>query len=674
LSRFPGALLLAASLAVPATGAAGPAGQGDGPAPRLSLLDVPYLSQSEALCGGAAAAMVLRYWGARAVSPEDFAPLVERVKGGIETTVLARAIRDRGFQALAASGTPAVVQRELADGRPVLALIEDRPGAYHYVVIVGWHERIVALHDPARTPYVLMNPREFERRWSSSGRWMLAIAPDPSSSDRFRRPAWSPGSELDIRADGRSSCDTLIADGVRLAQANDLAAAERLLAGAAYQCPGAAPLRELAGVRLLQRRWPEVRDLAARAVGLDASDAHAWRLLATARYIEGDHAAALDAWNRAGEPRVDLVSVNGLLRTSHRAVERLLNIETGVVLTRGAAEKARRRLGELPAASSARLEYVPKAAGTAEVRAHVLERPVVPRGRLTWAAIGLRTAAARELELPLSSLGRGGERLDVAWRFWPNRPGARVALHAPTAFGLFSLDVASERQAFASTNLRDAERLVTRARVADWATPAVRWEARGGFARWEGADSFATVGGSARLERGRGLVGIDVDGWIGSRGFATGLLHGRWRSTTTRRGFAVDLNGVLESATAATPLDLWPAADTGHARRPLLRAHPVLDDGRLRLDRLGRRLAQATAEAQHWWAAFALPIGAATFVDLARTWRGPAIDGIRGRSGEVDLGVGFRLALPGARGTFRADLARGLRDGRTVFSIAWAAE
>ena len=31
------------------------------------LLDVPYVAQTEALCGGASVAMVQRYWGARNV-------------------------------------------------------------------------------------------------------------------------------------------------------------------------------------------------------------------------------------------------------------------------------------------------------------------------------------------------------------------------------------------------------------------------------------------------------------------------------------------------------------------------------------------------------------------------------------------------------------------------------
>lgn len=55
------------------------------------LLEVPFLPQTEDLCGGAALAMVLRYWGAAAVQPADFAPLVDRGVAGIPTNVLASA-------------------------------------------------------------------------------------------------------------------------------------------------------------------------------------------------------------------------------------------------------------------------------------------------------------------------------------------------------------------------------------------------------------------------------------------------------------------------------------------------------------------------------------------------------------------------------------------------------
>ena len=58
--RWP-VLVLCAGLAGPASGQT------------LSVPDVPFVAQSEALCGGAALAMVLRYWGTTGVQAEDFA-------------------------------------------------------------------------------------------------------------------------------------------------------------------------------------------------------------------------------------------------------------------------------------------------------------------------------------------------------------------------------------------------------------------------------------------------------------------------------------------------------------------------------------------------------------------------------------------------------------------------
>ena len=640
-----GTLLLAASLSTP----------------RLTLLDVPFLSQSEALCGGAAAAMVMRYWGAR-VSPEEFAPLVDREAGGIATGALARAVRERGWMAVAAAGTAALAQAELGAGRPVIALIEDRPGTFHYVVIVGWHDRAVVLHDPARTPYVLMHPSEFERRWLPGGRWMLAVAPSRPVDTADAR-----GSIARAPVRGTESCAALVAEGVVHAQRNELGEAERLLARAAYECPGAGPLRELAGVRLLQRRWPEVADLAGRAVALDRADAHAWRLLATSRYVSGDRAGALDAWNVAGDPVIDLVTVSGLERTTHRTVERRLGLAPETVLTRDALERARRRLDELPAAFLTRMEFVARAGGRAEVRAHVAERPVLPSGRLSWAAIGLRAAAAREVALGVAGVTGGGERIDARWRFWPNRPAAGLALRAPSAAGVFSLELAAERQPFTDPTFEAAERFGVRASLGDWASGALRWEARGGVDRWRGRAAFGMAGGGVRVQRGRLALAAAADAWLGDRAFGMTHLRSAWRSTDEPRGMVVVLAGGAEWMHGTGPADVWPAADTGHARAALLRAHPILDDGRLRAERLGRRLAHATAEAQHWWRVGPLPIGAAIFVDAAHTGRRLSGPGI----GDVDAGAGLRAALPGRAGTLRVDLAHGLRDGRHAVSVGW---
>ena len=56
-------------------------------------IDVPYLPQTDALCGGAAAAMVFRYWGDAHADAQEFAPLVDRRAGGIANGALIAAVR-----------------------------------------------------------------------------------------------------------------------------------------------------------------------------------------------------------------------------------------------------------------------------------------------------------------------------------------------------------------------------------------------------------------------------------------------------------------------------------------------------------------------------------------------------------------------------------------------------
>lgn len=98
--------------------------------PPLRILDVPFLSQGVDLCGGAAAAMVLRYWGVPAAT-EDFAPLVDPRQRGIPTSALVQALRQRGFTAVSFRADREQVQGQLARGRPVLGLIGVGNGLFH---------------------------------------------------------------------------------------------------------------------------------------------------------------------------------------------------------------------------------------------------------------------------------------------------------------------------------------------------------------------------------------------------------------------------------------------------------------------------------------------------------------------------------------------------------------
>ena len=61
-------------------------------------LDVPYLSQTEAMCGAAAVAMLLRFWGDTHADIQQFATLADQRAGGIAEQALVDAVKRRGWR------------------------------------------------------------------------------------------------------------------------------------------------------------------------------------------------------------------------------------------------------------------------------------------------------------------------------------------------------------------------------------------------------------------------------------------------------------------------------------------------------------------------------------------------------------------------------------------------
>ena len=568
--------------------------------------------------------MVLRYWGERGLSAESFAHLVDRSAAGIRTAALTAEIAARGWRATPAAGDERLTRHELARGRPVLALIEDRPGAFHYVVVVAWHDRGIVFHDPARAPFRVLRHEEFMRRWKAADSWMLVVVPGAGDTPLPAPPLDGAGVRdgETLAPAGGESCEQRVSTGIEAARAKDFEAAERALT-AALACPGPAASRELAGVRLLQRRWPEVTELATAALDADPHDGYAWKLLATSRFVQDDRVGALEAWNRVGEPRVDLVRIDGLTRTRHRVVEQLIGLGHGDLLTPGAFVRARRRLVELPSAASARLEFVPVPSGLAEIRGAVSERPLIPSGALAYAGLGLSAAATRELRLALGSISGGGERIAFGWRFWRNRPRVGVIMRAPAPWGgVWGVEADWERQPFDTPAVSTSERSTVGASLSNWATDTIRWEVTGGVERREHERGYGRMGGSLAVVSSGDRVEARArsETWLGGTPFSTGELAVAARSRTERLGVVVVASGGIQGISATGPLDLWPAGDTGHARRTLLRAHPVLDSGRLRVDQLGRVFVNGSAEAQRWWPLRTfLMAGAALFLDAVRT-------------------------------------------------------
>ncbi len=212
---------LAAVLALGAGVGATASAQGQ-PA-RHALLDVPHVTQTPELCGGAAVAMVMRYWGERQIFAEDFAALVVPSERGIPTGALAAAVRDRTWRAVvlpAVADTGRIrIRTEVDQGRPLIALIEVSPRTYHFIVIVGATTDQVVLHDPARAPFRVMPWAEFDRAWSAANRWVMLVR--PPEGGRSTPPAAAVPTDASGTAPPMTPCAALIQRGVELARTGD---------------------------------------------------------------------------------------------------------------------------------------------------------------------------------------------------------------------------------------------------------------------------------------------------------------------------------------------------------------------------------------------------------------------------------------------------------------------
>ena len=124
------------------------------------------------------------------------------------------------------------------------------------------------------------------------------------------------------------------------------------------------------------------------------------------------------------------------------------------------------------------------------------------------------------------------------------------------------------------------------------------------------------------------------------------------------------------AASEGAPMGVWNGAGEGRARPALLRAHTLLQDGRVDGSVFGRRLAHATIEGQHWFARPGLiRVAAALFADGATT-AGRAPYAV-GPASQLDVGAGLRVRVPGRSGVFRIDYGQGVRDNANVVSVGW---
>ena len=650
-----------------------------------AILSVPYLPQSEALCGGASAAMVMRYWGDRDVYADAFAPLVDRSAGGIHTSALVSALEQRHWIVAAGAGDLGQLARETSRGRPVIALIEDRPGRFHYVVVIAAPPDRILFHDPARAPSRAADATAFDAKWAKAGRWMAIVLPPDKPATRADEIATPPADPMATPSGASGPCAPDVARGLEFAGRGQKEEARRAFEEASVRCPAsAAPWRELAGLDAIETKWEAAAEHASRALSIDPADSHAWRVLAAAEYLRHDDLAALAAWNHVDEPRADLVEISGLAHTRYIAIADAVGVRPGDLLTPAALRLAQRRVRDVPAIAAARVAYRPAGKGRAQIDVSIVEHDRAPATYASWLGIGIGAAAAREVDASLANVTGGGDVVTASWRWWTHRPmiAASYAVPAPRAIGggVWRLDASRETQTFGRSASEE-----TRTRVgfemSQWVSERMRLRGGVGIERFTAGttvDTLAVDRARTAIVSGRveywplvDRLTIDAGGsrWQGAReSFGAFDVEIRGRSTTASTGTVWLGNAGYRAVSSSSRASIWPGADSGRARDVLLRAHPLLDDGIIRGGVFGRQLAFGGGEVQRWlplrkWPARIAP---AAFIDTARAIRGFA--GTNDRL-QIDAGVGLRLSLLGM-GVVRLDLAHGLRGGGTVLSLA----
>lgn len=684
--------------------------------PSVRLLDVPFVPQSEALCGGASAAMVLRYWGEERVDASSFEPLVHEGAGGISAAALGESVRERGFRAIELGGDASTIRGQIDAGRPVIALINmgavSDSAVDHYVVLVGWQAGQVVFHDPAIAPFQTLNETAFIERWNETDRFALLVLPgesNPATPLRQTNPTTETPSD--------SYCTALVSKGVAHAQSGEWATAERIFFEAQLLCPSSSePFRELAGMRLLQSRSGEAAKLAEKAVERNADDALAWKILATARFLGDDTIGALTAWNKIGDPELDLVRIDGLERLAHSEIADWLNLPLGAPLTSEAFARAHRRLDSFPALSGSSLNYHPRGGGLGEITVEVAERSNTPSGA-DLLAHSVEALAERRLSFDLANVFGGGELWSAEWRFWEGRPHVAVGVSVPGLGpipGTVRFEATWQRQRYAitestqadgATRFTQSEQSVSMS-IDDWARSDLRWQLGVGLSQWDGRGASLNAAGphphrlslrdslgspSARSEGSYGFLSgaiekrawedrlaanASVSAWLGpATRFATSSVSVNIRTSKRPRGLVTLARAGFETASMDAPITLWSAAGVGHSGfpprppGPLLRAHPLFEDGSLNTDRLSRRLLHAGAEVEAWldhWGP--VHFGAAAFLDTAKPWL-PTTEASNAQM-LVDVGVGLRMHVSG-QGTLRLDYGRGMRDGASAISMGW---
>jgi hypothetical protein len=620
--------------------------------------------------------MVERWWGRRGVYAEDFAGLVRAELRGIRTTDLAAAARGRGWNTRAFDATPLEVRRLVADGVPVIALIEVAPERYHYVVVLAWAEGRVTFHDPARAPSRSIDEASFLEQWTGAERWAMVIRPAEAV------PSPSMGAPVPLPVVDSMPCRPWIDQALDAVDANRLGDAADLLGTAGAACPREPlVLRELGAVRFRQGRLGEAVDWSSRYVARVPGDSLGWSLLAAAQYLSGDRQAALRAWNTVGLPRVDLVRIDGVRQLRFGTIADAVDVPHGTVLTPARLALARRRLDDLGALRRSVVDYQPVDGGRAEVRVVVVERPVLGSTPQFLAINTVRALTQHAVRGTISAPLGVGDVWSGAWRWDRAHPRIALGVALPLRLGisgLMSLESVREKVRFsvdtAAAGMLEESRRASHIVFGGWITPAWRPFGGLGFERWSGGRSYldATAGAEFRGASDRLVITTSAShaqalsshaSW--SRGSARAL----WSSgvAISRRAWSARLG--LDLASRGAPIGAWPMATEDDPWVIPLRAHRRTSDGQLPGAVTGRGVVHGGVSGDQPIArAGPLTLAVGVFLDGARVME--PMDRSGGSLLHLDAGGGIRIAvLDGQLGVVRVDLATGLTDHRSGITV-----
>jgi hypothetical protein len=214
--------------------------------------------------------------------------------------------------------------------------------------------------------------------------------------------------------------------------------------------------------------------------------------------------------------------------------------------------------------------------------------------------------------------------------------------------------------------------------MSDWLSGSLRYSMTAGFDSWSdplAVTKAAAVGGTLEehVRRDRLILSVSGTRWIpvdGGAPFGSAGVRAAWSSSLDPRGWTFSTSAGAQQVSDATPLDLWPGAGNGHARAPLLRAHPLIEDGIIDLSGhsvFGRSLVYGSVESVRWLSKPPIAkVGLAAFVDVAAASR--ALPGVV-TPAQADAGVGLRIKIPGSSSVVRIDYGHGLRDGANALTF-----